>query len=66
MIIEDLFEVLFICQAVALYNACGILEWEGEFKDIPLGYFNCIIDNMYSSPTIDMDSVIVINLKRII
>lgn len=35
MIIKD----LLTSQDVSLYNACGILEWEGEFKHIPHRYF---------------------------
>ena len=47
MIIKVLFEGLLTSQDVSLYNACGILEWEGEFKHIPHRYFDCIINNMY-------------------
>ena len=54
MKIKDMFGVLLTTQEVSLYNACGILEWEGEFKHVPHRYFECIITNMYSSPTIDM------------
>ena len=64
MIIKDLSGVLLASQDVSLYNACGILEWEGEFKHVPHRYFDCIINNMYSSPTIVMGSCIVINFKK--
>lgn len=64
MIIKDLFGVLLTSQYVSLYNACGILEWEGKFKHIPRRYFDCIINNMYSSPTIAKDSFIIINFKK--
>lgn len=66
MRIKDLFGVLLPSQYVALYNASGIHEWEGEFKRIPRRYFDCITNNMYLSPTITKDSFIVINFKRII
>lgn len=29
MKIKELFEVLLTSQDVSLYNACGVLEWEG-------------------------------------
>lgn len=64
MIIKDLSRVLLPSQDVSLYNACGILEWEGEFKHVPHRYFDCIINNMYSSTTIVMGSFIVINFKK--
>lgn len=64
MIIKDLFGILLTSQEVSLYNACGILEWEGEFKHIPHRYFDCIINNMYSSLSIAKGSYIVINLKK--
>lgn len=64
MVIKDLFGVLLTSQDVSLYNECGILEWEGEFKHIPQRYFDCIINNMYSSPTIGKGSFIVINFKK--
>lgn len=64
MIIKDLFEVLLTTQYVALYNACGILEWEGELKHTPRRYFDCTINNMYPSPTIGKGSFIVINFKK--
>lgn len=63
MIIKDLFEVLLTSQYESLYNAYGILEWEGKFKHIPRGYFDCIINNMYSSPTNAKGSFI-INIKK--
>lgn len=63
MKIKDLFGVLLTSQEVSLYNACGILEWEGEFKHVPHRYFECIINNMYSPPTIDRGSFI-INFKK--
>lgn len=63
MIIKDLFEVLLTTQSVALYNSCGILEWEGEFKHVPHRYFECIINNMYSSSANDRGSFI-INFKK--
>jgi hypothetical protein len=62
--IKDLFRVLLTSQDVSSYNACGILEWEGEFKHIPHRYFDCIINNMYSLPTIAKGSFIVINFKK--
>lgn len=64
MKIKDLFGVLLTSQDVSLYNACCILEWEGEFKHVPHRYFDCIITNMYSSPTIGKCSFIVINFKK--
>ena len=64
MIIKDLFGGLLTSQDVSLYNACGILDREGEFKHIPHRYFDCIINNMYSSPAIAMCSFIVINFKK--
>lgn len=64
MKLKDLFGVLSTIEDVSLYNACGILEWEGEFKHVPYRYFNCIINNMYSLPTIDKGSFIVINFKN--
>lgn len=64
MKIKDLFGVLLTSQDVRLYNACGILEWEGEFKHIPQRYFECIINNMYSPPTIAKGGYIVINFKK--
>lgn len=42
MKIKDLFGVLLTSQDVSLYNACDILEWEGEFKHVSHRYFNCI------------------------
>lgn len=66
MIIKDLFEGLLTSQDVSLYNAYGILEWEGEFKHIPHRYFVCIINNMYSSPTIASVVLLLLTLKRII
>lgn len=57
---------LLTSQDVPLYNASGVLEREGEFKHEPQRYFNCIINNMYTSPTIGKGSFIVINSKRII
>ena len=38
--LKDLFGVLLTIEDVSLYNACGILEWEGEFKHVPQRYFN--------------------------
>ena len=64
MKIKDMFGVLLTTQEVSLYNACGILEWEGEFKHVPHRYFECIIINMYSSPTIDMGGSFIINFKK--
>lgn len=64
MIIKDLFGVLLTSEYVSLYNACGILEWEGEFKHIPQRYYDCIINNMYSAPAIAKGSYIVINFKK--
>lgn len=64
MKIKDLFGVLSTSQDVSLYNSCSILEWEGEFKNIPHRYFDCIINNMYSSATIATGSFIVINFKK--
>jgi hypothetical protein len=64
MKIKDLFGVLLTSQDVSLYNACDILEWEGEFKHVPHRYFDCIINNMYSSSTIAKVSFIVINFKK--
>lgn len=64
MVIKELFGVLLTTQYVSLYNACGILEWEGEFKHVPHRYFNCIINNMYSPPAITNCSFIVINFKK--
>lgn len=64
MKIKDLFGVLLTSQDVSLYNTCGILEWEGEFKHMPHRYYDCIINNMYSSSTIAMGSFIVINFKK--
>lgn len=64
MKIKELFGVLLTSQYVSLYNASGILEWEGEFKHVPCRYFECIINNMYSSPTVDKCSFIVINFKK--
>lgn len=64
MKVQDLFQVLLGSQDVSLYNACGILEWEGEFKHVPHRYFECIINNMYSYPTIDKGSFIAINFKK--
>lgn len=58
MIIKD----LLTNQYVALYNSCGILEWEGEFKHVPHRYFECIIANMYSSSANDRGSCI--NIKK--
>ena len=46
------------------YSDSGIHEQEGEFKHIPHRYFDCIINNMYSSPTIAKGSFIVINFKK--
>lgn len=64
MKIKDLFGVLLNSQDVSLYNSCGILEWEGEFKHTPHRYFECIINSMYSVPTTDRASYIVINFKK--
>lgn len=64
MKVKDLFEVLLGSQDVTLYNSCGILEWEGEFKHIPQRYFEVIINSMYSVPAINKVSYIVINLKK--
>lgn len=64
MLIKDLFGVLLTSEYVSLYNECGIPEWEGEFKHIPQRYFDCIIMNMYSAPTIAKGSYIVINFKK--
>ena len=64
MKIKQLFGVLLTSQHVSLYNACGILEWEGEFKHVPQRYFECIINDMYSSLTIAEGSFIVINFKK--
>lgn len=64
MKIKQLFGVLLTSQYVALYNPCSILEWEGEFKHVPHRYFECIINNMYSSPMIAKGSFIVINFKK--
>lgn len=69
MKIKDLFGVLLTSQDVSLYNACGVLEWEGEFKHVPHRYFDCIINNMYSSPTNAKGRGVVLlllTLKRII
>lgn len=63
MIIKDLFRGLLTNQYVALYNSCGILEWEGEFKHVPHRYFECIIINMYSSSANDRGRYI-INFKK--
>lgn len=63
MKIKDLSGVLLTSQEVSLYNACGIHEWEGEFKHIPYRYFECTINNMYSTATIAKGSFIVINFK---
>lgn len=65
MKIKDLFGVLLTSQDVSLYNACGILEWVGEFKHMPPRYFECIINYMYSNPMNDRGGFIVINLKNI-
>ena len=62
MIIKD----LLTSQYVSLYNACGILEWEGEFKHVPHRYFDCIINNMYSALTIAKVVLFLLTLKRII
>ena len=64
MKIKDLFGVLLTSQQVLLYNACGVPEWEGEFKHVPHRYFECIIINMYSRTTIDNGSFIEINFKK--
>ena len=52
---------------VSLYNPRegegGVLEWEGEFKQIPQQYFELIIDTMYSAPRISKGYYTVINLK---
>lgn len=64
MKVKDLFGVLLGSQDVSLYNSCGILEWEGEFKHIPQRYFEAIIDSMYSPPAINKVSCIVINFKK--
>lgn len=64
MKIKELIGVLLTSQYVVLYNACGILEWEGEFKHVPRRYFECIINKMYSSPMVVKDSFIVINFKK--
>jgi hypothetical protein len=63
MKIKELFGVLLNSEDVSLYNPWGILEWEGEFKDIPQQYFECIIDTMYSAPNISKGTYTVINLK---
>lgn len=41
----------------------GILECEGEFKQIPQQYFEFIIDTMYSAPSISKGTYTVINIK---
>lgn len=64
MIIKDLFRGLLTNQYVALYNCCGILEWEGEFKHVPHRYFECIIINMYSSSANDRGRYIIIFKKN--
>lgn len=66
MKIKELFGVLLTSQYVALYNACGILEWEGEFKHVPCRYFECIINNMYSSQRLPRIVLLLLTLKRII
>lgn len=64
MKIKELFGVLLMSQYVSLYNECGILEWEGEFKHVPYRYFECIINDMYSPPSLNKCSSIVINFKK--
>lgn len=64
MKIKDLSGVLLTSQHVSLYNTCSIHEWEGEFKHIPHRYFDCIINNMYSTTTNANGSFIVINFKK--
>lgn len=64
MKIKDLFGALLTTQDVSLYNSCGILEWEGEFKHTPDRFLDCKINYMYSSPTMAKGSVIVINFKK--
>lgn len=63
MKVKDLFGVLLNTEDVSLYNAWGVLEWVGEFKEIPHRYFELIIDTMYSAPNINKGTHIVINLK---
>ena len=63
MKVKDFIGVLLDSQEVSLYNACCILEWEGEFKHIPHRYFDCIINGMYSE-TFDKGSFIVISFKK--
>lgn len=53
MKIKDLFGVLLTSQDVSLYNACGILECgKANLNTYHTDIFDCIINNMYSSPTI--------------
>lgn len=66
MKIKELFGVLLTSQDVSLYNACGVLEWEGEFKHVPHRYFECIINNMYSPQRLPRVVLLLLTLKRII
>lgn len=63
MKVKELFGVLVNTEDVRLYNSDGIFVWEGEFKEIPPIYFESVIDEMYSTRTVDKGILLIFNLQ---
>lgn len=63
MKVKDLFGILLNSEDVSLYKTGDLFLWEGEFKEIPSLYFESIIDEIYSVPSVDKGAFIVIVIK---
>ena len=61
MLVRDLYQVLFDKQEVEIKLKNGICLWYGKNEDIPIEYFDYIIDGIYSMADDYGSSYIVIN-----
>ena len=65
MTVKEIFKLIHLNDNVSIIDKKDVLNnRSGDGKNIPLRYFDCIINNMYSSPTIAKGSFIVINFKK--
>ena len=62
MTVQDIYRVLLSTEEIVLSTKYRIEEWHGLAKDIPIKYFDYLIDTIYSVED-EGDSCIIIDLK---